>query len=141
MLSFLLNSNKIRSVTNTVPSFVFLLFGSCLCDRLKWFLLERYAKVVPTVLNTMANKHTSNFISQMLSREESNTTEFIHLRQEEEEEEAGGRRRDEDEDEDEDEDTQVVIFLAAAAARTVDVARHAFGRAAKRNHGRAAASE
>ena len=103
---------------------------------------ERYAKVVPTVLNTMANKHTSNFISQMLSREESNTTEFIHLRQEEEEEEeVGGRRRDEDEDEDEDEETQVVIFSAAAAARTADVARHAFGGAAKRNHGRATASQ
>ena len=104
-------------------------------------MLERYAKVVPTVLNTMANKHTSNFISQMLSREESNTTEFIHLRQEEEEEEVGGRRRDEDEDEDEDEETQVVIFSAAAAAGTVDVARYAFGGAAKRNHGRATASQ
>ena len=104
---------------------------------------ERYAKVVHTVLNTMANKHTSNFISQMLFREESNTTEFIHLRQEEEEEEVGGRRRHADEDEDEDEETQVVIFSAAAAAAagTVDVARHAFGGAAKRNHGRATASQ
>ena len=62
--------------------------------------------MVPTVLNTMANKHTSNFISQMLSMEESNTTECIHLRQEEEEEEVGGRRRDEDEDEDEEEEEE-----------------------------------
>ena len=43
--------------------------------------------MVPTVLNAMANKHSSNFISQMLCREDSNTTEFIHLGQEEEEEE------------------------------------------------------
>ena len=102
---------------------------------------ERYAKVVPTILNTLANKHTSNFISQMLSMEERNTTEFIHLRQEEEVEDVGGRRLDADEDEDEDEETEVVIFLAAAAAGTVDVARHAFGGAAKRNHGRATASQ
>ena len=103
---------------------------------------ERYAKMVPTVLNTMANKHTSNFISQMLSKEESNTTEFIHVRQEEEVEEVGGRRLDADEDEDEDEETEVVIFSAAAAAAgTVDVARHAFGGAVKRNHAKATASQ
>ena len=75
----------------------------------------------------------------MLYREESNTTEFIHLRQEEEVEEVGGRSLDANEDEDE--ETEVVIFLAAAAAGTVDVVRHAFGGAAKRNHGRATASQ
>ena len=57
-------------------------------------------------------------------------------------EEVGGRRRDADEAEDEDEETEVVIFLAAAAAAgTADVARHALGGAAKRNHGRATASQ
>ena len=80
------------------------------------------------------------FHTEMLSREESNMTELIHLRQEEEVEEVGGRRLDADEDEDEDEEPQVVIFSVAAAAGTVDVARRAFGGAAQRNHGRATAS-